>query len=383
FIYLLPNELLIYIAEYLPKKSLRRLTQVSQLFREIASPRYFECVGFKPPVHFEGLSVNHGSCKALPVWRRTNAFMVPSTLWFTASRQTSDAEFKMLDVFFASLGEGSIRHVFLYFFSGPSDVMPSLVSLLESIQQSGCRELYCHGFEWLWRSRHSFTIPTSTCESRLTRLELHSSLLFSGLAIPFTLKTLQSAPLEKLVLTDTSLTATQWSSFLEPLYLPHLCILAVDDHCPGRSLALFLLCHQITDLSISSRAYPCTRPSQKSVTFRKSTILGKLSALQQLTASPFSIHSLMRHVNVSGNFQCLTIELHQRPLEKYLLFDALCCTNHFPGLPQLWVSVPVGVSLDTLAYPDMVHHFCLVQELTLQMDDSESDDIIVSYYNII
>ena len=236
------------------------------------------------------------------MWRRTNAFMVPSTLWFTTSCQTSDAEFKMLDVFFASLGEGSIHCVFLYFFSGPSNVTPSLVSLLESIQQSGCRELYCHGFEWLWCSRHSFTIPTSTCKSRLTRLELCSSLLFSGLAIPFTLKTLRSAPLKKLVLTDTSLTATQWSSFLEPHYLPHLRILAVDDRCPGHSLALFLLCHQITDLSISSRAYPCTRPSQKSVMFRKSTILGKLSALQRLTASPFSIHSLMRHVNVSGNF---------------------------------------------------------------------------------
>ena len=174
---------MIYIAEYLPKKSLRRLTQVSQLFREIASPRYFECVGFKPPIHFEGLSVNHDSCEALPVWRCTNAFMVPSTLWFTTSHQTSDAKFKMLDVFFTSLGEGSIRRVFLYFFSGPSNVMPSLVSLLESIQKLGCRELYCHGFEWLWRSRHSFTIPTSTCESRLTWLELRSSLL------PFTLKT--------------------------------------------------------------------------------------------------------------------------------------------------------------------------------------------------
>ena len=91
----------------------------------------------------------------------------------------------------------------------------------------------------------------------------------------------------------------------------------------------------------------------------------------------------MCHVNVSGNFQCLTIKLHQHPLEKYLLSDALCCTNHFPGLPQLWVLVPVGVSLDTLAYLDMVHHFCLVQELTLQMDDSEFNDIIVSYYNII
>ncbi|KAI5985839.1 hypothetical protein EDD15DRAFT_2367904 [Pisolithus albus] len=49
FIWRLPNELLGHITTFLPPNSLLSLTQVCQLLKEIAAPRYFLLLGFDTP----------------------------------------------------------------------------------------------------------------------------------------------------------------------------------------------------------------------------------------------------------------------------------------------------------------------------------------------
>ncbi|KAI6040999.1 hypothetical protein EDC04DRAFT_2602041 [Pisolithus marmoratus] len=70
----LPNELLIAIAAHLPKDSLQTLTQVY-----------------------------HGVLEALSVWRHTNAFIMPVSIWFPIAEATTDNDLNALSIFFESL----------------------------------------------------------------------------------------------------------------------------------------------------------------------------------------------------------------------------------------------------------------------------------------
>ncbi|KAI6156513.1 hypothetical protein EDD17DRAFT_1764026 [Pisolithus thermaeus] len=73
----LPDELLMLVLAYLPRKSLWTLTQVCRLFREIASPPLFKILHFEPPQAPATLHIEFSMLEALSVWRRTDAFIMP------------------------------------------------------------------------------------------------------------------------------------------------------------------------------------------------------------------------------------------------------------------------------------------------------------------
>ncbi|KAI5983431.1 hypothetical protein EDC04DRAFT_2616206 [Pisolithus marmoratus] len=68
----LPNKLLIAITTHLPKDSL-------------------------------WTDSNHGDLEALSVWRRTNAFIMPVSIWFPIAEATTDNDLNALSIFFESL----------------------------------------------------------------------------------------------------------------------------------------------------------------------------------------------------------------------------------------------------------------------------------------
>ncbi|KAI6128854.1 hypothetical protein EDD17DRAFT_1767959 [Pisolithus thermaeus] len=61
----LPDELLMLVLAYLPRKSLWTLTQVCRLFREIASPPLFKILHFEPPQAPATLHIEFGMLEAL------------------------------------------------------------------------------------------------------------------------------------------------------------------------------------------------------------------------------------------------------------------------------------------------------------------------------
>ncbi|KIM53758.1 hypothetical protein SCLCIDRAFT_138237 [Scleroderma citrinum Foug A] len=248
-----PNELLNLITALLPRHSLLALTQVCKLFREIAAPHYFALLEFSIP-QGDQLSLEAKCCEAFLVWRRTDAFIVPTHIHLSTFH-AMDRHFYALQIFFESLMDLNVPQVYIYTFSGPYKPTTAFLDLLETIRSSGCKELSCHGTgEGGSESRLGLAVRTPDCQSKLQVLEIALSLFFTPLSIAFTLTTLRNAPLTKLRLTNTGLTVTEWMSFLKDLHLKHLCILEVEALCPVQGLVNFLSCHELDTLVISSLA---------------------------------------------------------------------------------------------------------------------------------
>ncbi|KAI6098632.1 hypothetical protein EV401DRAFT_1895172 [Pisolithus croceorrhizus] len=76
----LPEELLMLVLAYLPRKSLWTLTQAPAT-----------------------LHIEFGMLEALSVWRHTDAFIMPVSIWFSVTGATTDRHLKALSTFFESL----------------------------------------------------------------------------------------------------------------------------------------------------------------------------------------------------------------------------------------------------------------------------------------
>ena len=103
FMLYLPNELLALITTYLPRELLCILTQVSRLFWEVAAPPFFRLLHFEPPQALVVLNIEYTILDALSVWRHTNAFILPDSIWFSVTRATTDCHLNVLSIFFESL----------------------------------------------------------------------------------------------------------------------------------------------------------------------------------------------------------------------------------------------------------------------------------------
>ncbi|KAI6094573.1 hypothetical protein F5141DRAFT_1069375 [Pisolithus sp. B1] len=237
----LPDELLMLVLAYLPRKSLWTLTQAPAT-----------------------LHIEFGMLEALSVWRRTDAFIMPVSIWFSVTGATTDRHLKALSTFFESLqGCEPAPRVHLQLPTAPRQPTDSFVRLLDCIQASGCKNFHCHDVQQTYGvprtslKSSSFTNATPSRGSKFEVLELTSSLFFSPMIIPFTIATLCSSPITHLTLTNTSLTAMQWSTLLKHLSMQHLLSLRVDSSCPIQSLVNFLARHSVRDL-ILSRDHPTT-----------------------------------------------------------------------------------------------------------------------------
>ena len=371
-IWRLPTELLVLIASHLTQEPLLALSQVCTLFREIAAPEYFALLGFDIPRGYARLPINDGCCRALLVWRRTDAFVPPTSICFSVSQTTSDHHFNALRMFFDSL-TSEVRRVYLHLYFGPYKPTTGFLRLLESIRGSGCTQLGCYGIELPGaglRIRHSGVIPDR--QSSIESLELSSALFFTPLSIDFTLSTIRNAPLVRLKVRNTSLTPAQWASFLKILDLNHLRELEVDVSCPAQSLVQFLYRHKVESLTIrpgiATRAFSPPRLSPS----RHHRPMTLPHSLTKLDGPPSYVLSFLRYAHVPGDLKYLGIQLGQSSVGDFLFSDILFCTEHFPGLGELYVYIPDDVDPCALALPNNYSPTCLVKELTLQMSDDHT-----------
>lgn len=367
FIWRLPNELLKHISTFLFRDSLLVLTQVCKLFREVAAPEYFALLEFKLP-RDTYLPLDNNACEALLVWRRTNAFVDLPYIHLSVSQATTDRHFDALRIFFESLTEVVPRvHLFLY--TGPYKPTIAFLDLLESIRDSGCKELGCHGMPVLGDAPRTYSIDgTPNCKSNLENLEFASSLFFTRMTIGFTLATLQNAPLVKLRLTNTGLTGTQWSHFLENLDLRYLRELEIEALCPPKSLVQFMSRHKVNILAIRPVTITRLRPS----TSRYSRSATPLNSLTKLNGSPAYILALLRYAYMPPDTLLhLGVQFQQSDLGISFLSDVLSCTERIPGLDNLFIRIPAGVDTRVLALPENDPRTCFVQALSFQiMDDT-------------
>ncbi|KAI5991244.1 hypothetical protein EDD15DRAFT_2369172 [Pisolithus albus] len=374
FVWRLPNELLRHIATLLPRSSLLALTQTCQLLREIAAPHYFALLGFDT-TQSNYLSLDDDGCEGLLVWRRTEAFVAPNSLCFSISQMTTDSHLCAVRTFFESLtGSRVIPRVHLLLYSGPDELSHSFLRLLECIRGSGCKELTCHGLAWGERPRICRSEVTSVCNTEIKSLELSSSLFFTSMSIAFTLCTLRSAPLVSLRLTNTALTAVQWTKFLGDLQLSSLRSLEVEATCPPRSLVEFLSRHQVKTLAIISSTAP--RSCLPRTPLRRTRPMALLSSLSRLDGPPSHILSLLRYAYIPGTLEYLGLRLGASSFTDCFLSDVLLCTEHLPGINELSVRIPAEADPRALALPQNSSRICLakVKDLTLRILNSESDD---------
>jgi len=379
FMLYLPNELLALIATYLPRESLRILTQVSRLFREVAAPPFFRLLRFEPPQAPVVLNIEYAVLEALSIWRRTNAFILPDSIWFSVTGATTDCHLNVLGVFFESLkGYESFPRVHLQLLTAPRQPTHSFVRLLNCIRVSGCKNLHCHDVQQTYGvpradlKLSSFTRAAPSCFSKLEVLEMTSSLLFLPAVIPFTVTTLYNSPISRLILKNTSLTAAQWSTLLGHLSMQHLRSLEVDESFPAYSLVTFLARHNVRDLTFSQGHPTISRSSRAPVCL-------PLPSLERLDGPPACIHSLASFAMLPTTLESLTVCFRRSSSEVPLLEEVLACAAYFPELDGLHVRIPAETDCCLLETPRQPVPSCLVKVLFLMCFDSPKHDIIVRF----
>ena len=373
----LPNELLALIASYLPWESLWTLSQISRLFREIATPPFFQLLRFEPPRVPAALNIEYTILDGLSIWRRTDAFIIPDSIWFSVTGTTNDRHLNVLSVFFKSLkGCEPFPQVHLYLLTAPRCPSHSFVRLLNCIRESGCKDLHCHDVQQAYGvpraglKLSSFTGAIPSRDSKIEVLEMTSSLFFSPVVIPFTVTTLSNSPITHLTLTNTSLTAAQWSTLLEHLSLLHLLSLEVDVSCPAYSLVKFLARHNVRHLTFARGHATVSRSSHAPL---------PLPSLERLDGPPACIHSLASLATLPTTLESLTVRFLRSSSGAPLLEEVLACAAYFPELDELHVRIPTDIDSRLLDTPRQPGRSCLVKTLFLVCYDSARRDIIVCF----
>ena len=374
-IWSLLNELLILIATYLPRESLRSLTQVCSLFREVAAPPFFQLLHFVLPNVTIFFHIEHTVLEALSVWRCSKAFIMPDSIWFSVTEATTDRHLNALSAFFESLqGYDPIARVHLQLPRAPRQPTASFNRLLNCILASGCKDLHCHDVQQPYHEpqtclKSSYFTRAPSCDSKLEVLEITSSIFYSPMVIPFTITTLRNSPITHLILTNVPFTTVQWSTFLIHLSLPHLLSLEVDGSCPTHSLVNFLARHNVTRLTFS-RGHPTVPCSSHAPAYLP------LPSLECLNGPPACIHSLASLAKLT-TLETLTVRFCPTSSTVPFLEEVLACTAHFPNLDDLQVRIPSGADRCLLKTPRKPHPSCLVKTLFLMCLDSAKHDIIV------
>ena len=105
----------------------------------------FWLLGFEPPQVPVALNIEYTILDALSVWRRTNAFILPDSIWFFVTRAITDRDLNVLSIFFESLkGYETFPQVHLQLITAPRQPTYPFVCLLNCIRVSGCKDLHCY-----------------------------------------------------------------------------------------------------------------------------------------------------------------------------------------------------------------------------------------------
>ncbi|KIJ09252.1 hypothetical protein PAXINDRAFT_17650 [Paxillus involutus ATCC 200175] len=361
----LPNELLHEIIGYVPIEGLKAFTQTSSLFKEIAAPRYFVEADFKVPRPGAfWLSVCSGDCEALLLWRRTRAFSLPENIFFHMMSAT-DRELLALDIFFQSLPRlGDISTSVNLSCLGASFSSRVVASLLESIKGAGCPELTYSGNPLSQLSHVSIprNLPHPAIPSRIKSLTVRSSILFAVPVIPFTFATLFHSPLTELILTDTHMSESQWTSLLRELHFSQLRDLEVNRQCSVKTLVTFLQRHPLLEhLSIHMRGQYKKDTSNTNVRV-------DLPSLHFLSGPPEYVAAVSRHLETPASVRTLRVPIvdvlagnSQLPM----IFD---CADLLPSLQHLIIWFPPifqTIPISNFEFPTTECRSCAVSRLSI------------------
>ena len=215
-------------------------------------------------------------------------------------------------------------------------------------------------------------MATPSCDSKLEVLEMSLTLFFSPAVIPFTVTTLCNSPITDLILTNTSLTAMQWSTLFRHLSFWHLLSLQVDGSCPTYSLVKFLAHHNVRNLTFSQGHTTVLCSSHVPVCL-------PLPSLEHLNGSPACIHSLVSFATLPTTLESLTVRFYQSSSEVPLLEEVLACAAYFPELNELHMCIPTEIDCCLLETPRQPVPSCLVKTLFLMCHDLAKCDMIVHF----
>ncbi|KAI9459801.1 hypothetical protein HD554DRAFT_2041818 [Boletus coccyginus] len=363
-----PTELLLLIASELDQESLRVLSQTCRRLLDVAATRYLENAGINGTIDTDWRMLSDKDCEMLLVWRRTDSFKMPKVIWFSGSHCTGDRQFRALSIFFDSLrGLEPVDRVYLCFYQGPAQASLALYSCLESILGSGCQGLHCYGGPYRGR-RTTPNDPDTPCVNNLRALRIDSPLLFTH--------SLRNAPLQRLTLINTALTPDDWTELFASLILPHLTVLEVGAECPIPILVKFLLKHRVRNLRIAPRNHSMTVPFTAKLRPR---LRAPVPSLAVLDGQAEVIKKLMRHIDVPGSLQHLTVRLCGLNNHRLLLQELLDCAENFAELEELRVMVGSENDEQTVyAVPDD-ERTCSARNLVLQPSRPTTNPNIIAY----
>ncbi|KAI9462590.1 hypothetical protein HD554DRAFT_2041167 [Boletus coccyginus] len=334
-----PTELLLLITSELDQESLRVLSQTCRRLLDVAATRYLENAGINGTIDTDWRMLSDKDCEMLLVWRCTDSFKMPKVIWFSGLHCTGDHQFRALSIFFDSLrGLEPVDRVYLCFYQGPAQASLALYSCLESILGSGCQGLHCYGGPYRGRR----TTPND----------------------PDT--PLRNAPLQRLTLINTALTPDDWTELFASLILPHLTVLEVGAECPIPILVKFLLKHRVRNLRIAPRNHSMTVPFTAKLRPR---LRAPVPSLAVLDGQAEVIKKLMRHIDVPGSLQHLTVRLCGLNNHRLLLQELLDCAENFAELEELRV---MKSSSPTLKANDKLQYHCVLCALDVSISTSSN-----------
>ena len=171
-------------------------------------------------------------------------------------------------------------------------------------------------------------------------------------------------------MTNTLLTAAQWSTLLKHLSLLHLLSLEVDVSCPTYSLVKFLARHNVRHLTFARGHATVSRSSHAPL---------PLPSLECLDGPPACIHSLASLATLPTTLESLTVRFFRSSSGAPLLEEVLACAAYFPELDELHVRIPTDIDSHLLDTPKQPGRSCLVKKLFLVCYDSARRDTIICF----
>lgn len=258
--------------------------------------------------------------------------------------------------------------------SSPCQPPLGLATLLDTINSTGCTVVTCDGtFDFL-AVNDGVEDRSTFRKSHIKILRINSPLLYAPTMIAFTRSTLCSAPLQELTLTPTLMGPAQWFELLEAVSIPTLSVLEVAATCPTEALVHFLARHRVCRLRVIELEHPHHPPSPEA---KYQRYRASISSLTQLDAPSSIITTLAHYAHFLTPLEDLHVRI-QLVEEVNFLSELLSCTQHFPDLNSLQITLPSGAEPKAFALRNGTS-VCTAQDVSIRLaSHTVAPDIIVS-----
>ncbi|KAG2138747.1 hypothetical protein BD769DRAFT_1663475 [Suillus cothurnatus] len=352
FIWSLPAEILVLIVALLGARDMCCVAQVCSLLREIAGPLFFSNRNFPTsPKDLFHIHVDSPSFDILSTWIWMDAFRPPRMMLCWLNPDLRASQLSAFLHFLQSVPHKSIQYITLFwnFDILTSPILPQILTFLENIHASGCKELTCMGF---------YHFVGSSGVTRLTRMHGHmgvnhlkafeasSGVLFSPEFFPFTIQTICSSNLEKLRLSYIKLSSAHWEKLMWYLTILALVKLQVDADCTPSTLIRFLARHPAIH-TLSRLTLPISK------------LDGPLS----------HILPVLRSLHTLPTLTCLALSLQAHDASPDYLSSVLQCVDHCESVEYLFISLPSQIhSRSAMIWPG-THSAVRIKHLAFDSSD--------------